>query len=227
MTNMFKGVLFDLDGVITDTAEYHYRAWKKLGEEIGITIDRAFNEQLKGVSREDSLSRMLAYGHKEHEFSEEEFSAMAARKNEYYVEMIQEITPEDVYPGILTLLKELKSHNVKIALASASKNGPFLLNKMAIEPYFDAIADPASVAKGKPAPDIFLLAASKVGIEIKDCIGVEDAKAGIQAIQASGALPIGVGRKEDLGTDISLVSETSQLSFDYLVEQWMQANHER
>ncbi|KAF1295556.1 beta-phosphoglucomutase [Enterococcus sp. JM4C] len=222
---MFKGVLFDLDGVITDTAEYHYRAWKKLGEEIGITIDRAFNEQLKGVSREDSLSRMLAYGNKENQFSAEEFAEMAQRKNNYYVEMIQAITPADVYPGILDLLKDLKSAGKKISLASASKNGPFLLNKMEIEDYFDAIADPASVKAGKPAPDIFVLAATKVGLTAEECIGVEDAKAGIEAIKASGALPIGVGRAEDLGTDIALVSDTSKLSVDYLTGQWTDSTH--
>lgn len=96
---MFKGVLFDLDGVITDTAEFHYRAWQKLGQEIGITIDRTFNEQLKGVSREDSLSLLLAYGGKEHSFSKEEFAELAKRKNDYYLEMIQTIEPKDVFPG--------------------------------------------------------------------------------------------------------------------------------
>ncbi|MGM0125290.1 beta-phosphoglucomutase [Enterococcus sp. AZ194] len=223
---MFKGVLFDLDGVITDTAEYHYRAWKKLGEEIGITIDRAFNEQLKGVSREDSLSRMLAYGDKENEFSTEEFAEMAQRKNKYYVEMIQAITPQDVYPGILDLLKSLKADGKKVALASASKNGPFLLNKMEIETYFDAIADPASVKAGKPAPDIFILAAKKVGLTPEECIGVEDAQAGIEAIKKSGALPIGVGRVEDLGADIALVPDTTKLTVDYLVAQWTDSFHE-
>ena len=105
---MFKGVLFDLDGVITDTAEFHYHAWKKLGNEIGISIDRVFNEQLKGVSREDSLQLLLKYGKKEGTFSSEEFAQLAQRKNDYYLEMIQAITPEDVYPGILSLLTELQ-----------------------------------------------------------------------------------------------------------------------
>ncbi len=140
---MFKGVLFDLDGVITDTAEFHYRAWKKLGDEIGIPFDRSFNEQLKGVSREDSLTLLLAHGKKEEQFSKTEFLELAKRKNDYYLEMIQSITPKDVFPGILELLKDLRANNVKISLASASKNGPFLLAKMGLESYFDAIADPA------------------------------------------------------------------------------------
>ncbi|MGL9892311.1 MULTISPECIES: beta-phosphoglucomutase [Enterococcus] len=217
---MFKGVLFDLDGVITDTAEFHYRAWKKLGEEIGISIDRNFNEQLKGVSREDSLTLLLAYGKKENDFSNEEFAALAKRKNEYYLEMIQEITPADVFPGIVPLLSELKDTGIKIALASASKNGPLLLDKMQLTDYFDAIADPSKVASGKPAPDIFLLAAKEIGLEATDCLGIEDAKAGIQAIIASGAYPVGVGRKEDLGEDIPIVADTSSLTLDYLQHVW-------
>ena len=217
---MFKGVLFDLDGVITDTAEFHYRAWKKLGEEIGISIDRNFNEQLKGVSREDSLTLLLAYGKKENDFSNEEFAALAKRKNEYYLEMIQEITPADVFPGIVPLLSELKDTGIKIALASASKNWPLLLDKMQLSDYFDAIADPSKVASGKPAPDIFLLAAKEIGLEATDCLGIEDAKAGIQAIIASGAYPVGVGRKEDLGEDIPIVADTSSLTLDYLQHVW-------
>ncbi len=217
---MFKGVLFDLDGVITDTAEFHYRAWKKLGKEIGVSIDRTFNEQLKGVSREDSLTLLLAYGKKEKQFSTDEFLSLAKRKNDYYLEMIQSITPEDVFPGILDLLKELRANNIKISLASASKNGPFLLSKMALADYFDAIAAPAKVIKGKPSPDIFLLAAKEIGLSPHECIGIEDAKAGITAILASGAQPIGVGRSEDLGEDIPIVPDTASLTFDYLKDIW-------
>lgn len=217
---MFKGVLFDLDGVITDTAEYHYQAWKKLGEEIGISIDRSFNEQLKGVSREDSLSLMLRYGNKENDFTAEEFAELAQRKNDYYLEMIQAITPKDVYPGILELLADLKTAKIKIALASASKNGPFLLQKMNLTSYFDAIADPEKVAHGKPAPDIFLLAAKEVGLTTKECLGIEDARAGIQAIVASGAQPVGVGQKKDLGENIPIVSDTTELTLAYLKEVW-------
>lgn len=217
---MFKGVLFDLDGVITDTAEYHYQAWKKLGEEIGISIDCSFNEQLKGVSREDSLSLMLRYGNKENDFTAEEFAELAQRKNDYYLEMIQAITPKDVYPGILELLADLKTAKIKIALASASKNGPFLLQKMNLTSYFDAIADPEKIAHGKPAPDIFLLAAKEVGLTTKECLGIEDARAGIQAIVASGAQPVGVGQKKDLGENIPIVSDTTELTLAYLKEVW-------
>ena len=217
---MFKGVLFDLDGVITDTAEYHYLAWKKLADELGITIHREFNEKLKGVSREDSLRLILEHGKRESDFSETEFQQLAKSKNDNYVEMIQAVSPKDVYPGILELLKELKNAGIKISLASASKNGPFLLKQMALTDYFDGIADPAKVAAGKPAPDIFILAAQVVGLDPNECIGIEDAQAGIAAIKACGALPVGVGQAEQLGDDIALVESTSELTLAFLEKQW-------
>ena len=217
---MFKGVLFDLDGVITDTAEYHYLAWKKLADELGITIDREFNEKLKGVSREDSLRLILEHGKRESDFSETEFQQLAKSKNDNYVEMIQAVSPKDVYPGILELLKELKNAGIKISLASASKNGPFLLKQMALTDYFDGIADPAKVAAGQPAPDIFILAAQVVGLDPNECIGIEDAQAGIAAIKACGALPVGVGQAEQLGDDIALVESTSELTLAFLEKQW-------
>ncbi|MGX7205822.1 beta-phosphoglucomutase [Enterococcus pingfangensis] len=217
---MFKGILFDLDGVITDTAEYHYLAWKKLADDLGISIDRQFNEKLKGVSREDSLRLILAHDKRENDFSETEFNQLAKTKNDNYVEMIQAVSPKDVYPGILDLLKALKQADIKIALASASKNGPFLLKQMELTTYFDGIADPAAVKSGKPAPDIFILAAEIVGLKPIECIGIEDAQAGIRAIKASGAFPVGVGEAEQLGNDISLVGSTAELTLAFLEKQW-------
>ncbi|WP_379946642.1 beta-phosphoglucomutase [Enterococcus devriesei] len=217
---MFKGVLFDLDGVITDTAEYHYLAWKKLADELGISIDRAFNEKLKGVSREDSLRLILTHGNQENDFTQTEFDQLAKRKNDNYVEMIQAVSPKDVYPGILDLLQALKKAGIKISLASASKNGPFLLKQMELTEYFDGIADPATIKAGKPAPDIFILAAEVVNLQPEDCIGIEDAQAGIAAIKASGALPIGVGKAQQLGHDIALVDSTNELTIEFLKKHW-------
>lgn len=217
---MFGGVLFDLDGVITDTAKYHYEAWKKIGEEINIEIDMEFNEKLKGVSREDSLKRLLEFGNRQNDFTEEEFNEIAKKKNNIYFEMIQDVSPNDIYPGIEELLKELKENNIKISLASASKNAPFLLEKMKLTNYFDAIADPNDIAKGKPAPDIFNLAAKKIGIKPEETIGIEDAEAGIEAIKRSGGLPVGVGKPEDLGFDIDIVDSTDKLNFNYLKSIW-------
>lgn len=217
---MFKGVLFDLDGVITDTAEYHYHAWKKLADGLGISIDRAFNESLKGVSREDSLRLILAHGKQQAEIPAAQFAQLAKEKNDHYVELIERFSEKDIYPGILSLLQTLKENKIKIALASASKNGPMLLEKMGLTSLFDAIADPAAVASGKPAPDIFLEAARLIDVPITECLGIEDALAGIQAIKASGATPVGVGRSEDLGDDIPLVPSTEALTFDYLKDVW-------
>ena len=217
---MFQAVLFDLDGVITDTAEYHFLAWEKLAKKIGIEIDREFNENLKGVSREESLRRILEHGGKANDYTPEEFAAMAKLKNDNYVEMIQAVSPKDIYPGILQLLQDLRGQGIKIALASASKNGPFLLKQMQITEYFDAIADPAKVVASKPAPDIFIAAAEGVGVDVSQAIGIEDAYSGIAAIKAANVLPIGVGKAEVLGSDIALVSDTSQLTLDFLIEVW-------
>lgn len=222
---MFKGVLFDLDGVITDTAEYHFLAWQALANELGITIDRKFNERLKGVSREDSLRLILAEGKQEDRYSTTEFAALAKKKNDHYKEMIQSVTPADIYPGIQSLLTALKENQIGIALASASKNGPFLLEHLGIMTLFDTIVDPASLKAGKPASDIYEAAASQLSLAPSECIGIEDALAGIQAIQASGALPIGVGKEADLGTDIALVPDTSQLTYDFLCDTWQKQIH--
>ncbi|MDR1567735.1 MAG: beta-phosphoglucomutase [Streptococcaceae bacterium] len=217
---MFQAVLFDLDGVITETSEYHYQAWKMLASGLGIKLNRAVNEQLKGVSREDSLKIILRYGGRENDFSESEFQALAAKKNNYYVESIQNVSPKDLFPGIAALLEELQTHQIKIALASASKNGSFLIERLGIKDYFDAIADPSQVEHGKPAPDIFLAAASKIGVSPDKCIGVEDAAAGIAAIKAAGMLPVGVGSPNVLGEDIAIVTTTAALTFNYLKKVW-------
>ena len=209
---MFKAVLFDLDGVITDTAEYHYQAWKELAEYLGIKgVNRKFNEQLKGVSREESLKKILSLDEGMKSYTEKDFFALANMKNDNYVKMIQNISSQDVYPGILKL-------------ASASKNGPFLLEKMELTEYFDAIADPSEVVASKPAPDIFIAAAHAVGVMPYESIGLEDSQAGIQSIKDSGALPIGVGDKENLGNDIALVESTEMLTFEYLKKIW-EINH--
>ncbi|MDR2832147.1 MAG: beta-phosphoglucomutase [Streptococcaceae bacterium] len=221
---MLKAVIFDLDGVITDTAEYHYRAWKRLGKEIEITIDREFNESLKGVSREESLNRILAFANKENQFTQSELITLTQRKNSYYEQMIEQITPKDIFPGILQLLEELKKSDIKIALGSASKNGTTLLKKMDILPYFDTIIDPAQVKNSKPAPDIFLTALEQLCLKNNQVIGIEDSLAGIKAFQAANILPIGIGEAKSLGEDIILVKDTNEISLDFLNEVWENTN---
>ncbi|WP_270993616.1 beta-phosphoglucomutase [Listeria seeligeri] len=193
MTTALKAVLFDLDGVITDTAHYHYLAWKKTAESIGIEFDEAFNENLKGVSRIDSLLLILKKDNRENDFTEEEIEALAADKNEFYVSLLQEITPADVLPGIKELIVALKKQNLKCAIASVSKNARTVLSALGMEQEFDYIVDAAKITKSKPDPEIFIEATRGLGLKSSEVIGIEDAQAGIEAINAAGIISVGVG----------------------------------
>ncbi|MBC1916374.1 beta-phosphoglucomutase [Listeria seeligeri] len=193
MTTALKGVLFDLDGVITDTAHYHYLAWEKTAESIGIEFDEVFNENLKGVSRIDSLLLILKKDNRENDFTEEEIEALAADKNEFYVSLLQEITPADVLPGIKELIVALKKQNLKCAIASVSKNARTVLSALEMEQEFDYIVDAAKITKSKPDPEIFIEATRGLGLKSSEVIGIEDAQAGIEAINAAGIISVGVG----------------------------------
>ncbi|HHW68292.1 MAG: beta-phosphoglucomutase [Epulopiscium sp.] len=209
---MVKGVIFDLDGVITDTAGYHFLAWSHLAKEIGIEIDEEFNEKLKGVSRMESLEAILKYGNKENEFTWEEKEALATKKNEHYKELIQNISKKDILPGIEALLKELKANNIKIALGSASKNAPVILKQLGIEEYFDYVVDANQIKNSKPAPDIFIDALKGLNLKPEEAVGVEDAEAGIEAIHGAGMVAIGVGVNGDVN-----VNSTEELTYDVIL----------
>ncbi|AGR14540.1 TPA_asm: beta-phosphoglucomutase [Listeria monocytogenes] len=193
MTTALKGVVFDLDGVITDTAHYHYLAWKKTAESIGIEFDEAFNENLKGVSRIDSLLLILKKDGRENDFTEEQIEALAADKNDFYVSLLKEITPADVLPGIKELIVDLKKQNLKCAIASVSKNARTVLSALEMEQEFDYIVDAAKITKSKPDPEIFVEACRGLGLEISEVVGIEDAQAGVEAINAAGIVSVGVG----------------------------------
>ena len=214
---MKKGFVFDLDCVITDTAKYHYIAWKELAAEIGIEIDLKFNEQLKGISRMDSLERILTLGNKNDAYTEVEKEALATKKNTHYVQLLQSLTPDDLLPGVKTFLDEAKAKNIPCAIASASKNAPFILDKLGVMQDFDTIVDPATLKKGKPDPEIFIQAALALGIEPAEAVGFEDAQAGIDGIKAAGMYAVGVYSGEELhGADV-IVEKLTDLNIDELL----------
>lgn len=209
--NKLKAVIFDLDGVITDSAHYHYLAWKELADELEISFDEEYNEKLKGVSRMESLELILMNGNACDKYTKEEKEAMAEKKNDNYKELIKQITPEDILPGILPFLKELKAEGIRIALASVSKNAPFIIDRLQLNEYFDYIADAASVPNAKPFPDIFLAGRDEFGFESFECIGVEDAKTGIEAIHRADMKAIGVGTPDQM-TEADLLTTTDKLN---------------
>lgn len=212
-----KGIIFDLDGVITDTAEFHYRAWQDLGKKIGISFNRAFNENLKGISRMDSLNLILEHGNKVNTYSEAEKEALATDKNEDYKILIEEITPKDILPGIQTFLDDCIAKGLKLALASASKNGPAILNNLNLTDYFEVVVDPASLKKGKPDPEIFLKAAELLNLKPSECIGLEDAEAGITSINAAGMFSVGVGSPESMKEADLFVENTKDLDLEKIL----------
>ncbi|MGF7030929.1 beta-phosphoglucomutase [Paenibacillus mucilaginosus] len=179
-----KAVIFDLDGVIVSTDEYHYQAWKQLCEEEGIPFSREINERLRGVSRMESLDLILKG--EAQVYLPEAKEELAARKNRYYVQLLQLLTPADILPGVTALLQELKDRGVGCAIGSSSKNTPFILEKIGLGGFFDAVADGNQIRRSKPDPEVFLLAAEKLGLRAEQCVVVEDAEAGIEAALAAG-----------------------------------------
>jgi 1,2-alpha-glucosylglycerol phosphorylase len=190
-----RAVIFDLDGVLTDTAEYHYLGWQRLADEEGIPFDREANEALRGVSRADSLTLVLG----DREVSPEAFEEMMARKNGYYLDSLQAMSPRDLLPGAVQLVVDAKRRGMKVAIGSSSKNAGFVLDALGISDLFDAVADGHSVERAKPAPDLFLAAADLLGVPPASCIVVEDATSGVDAALAAGMIAVGVGPDERVG----------------------------
>ncbi|MFC0754758.1 beta-phosphoglucomutase [Enterococcus faecalis] len=216
---MTIGFIFDLDGVITDTAKFHYQAWKALADSLGIPIDETFNETLKGISRMDSLDRILAHGHRENAFTPAEKEALAQQKNDHYVQLLEHLTTEDVLPGVVPLLQQAQARHIPCAVASASKNAPLILEKLGVRAYFATIVDPDSLSKGKPDPEIFLAAADSIGVLSQNAIGFEDAQSGIDGLKAAGIYAVGLSASQPLiGADMQ-VSEMTELSVDALLNR--------
>ena len=189
-----KAIIFDLDGVLTDTSEYHYRAWKRLADEEGIPFTREENDaHLRGVGRRESLMYLLR---NRPGVPEDKIQEMMERKNRYYLQMLQSMSPNDLVPGGRTLLKEIRDAGIRVAIASSSKNCRTVLERLDIVSLFDGIADGYSVVNSKPAPDLFVYAAGLARVPTPDCLGVEDADAGVEAIKRAGMQALGIGPKE-------------------------------
>jgi len=188
-----KAIIFDLDGVLTDTSEYHYRAWKHLADDEGIPFTREENdEHLRGVDRRDSLMYII----RGRNYSEDQIQEMMDRKNRYYTDMIKTMTPNDLVPGGRELLQEIRDAGIKIAIASASKNCRTVVEHLDIMKYLDGLADGYSVTNGKPAPDIFIYAAGNVNIPTSESLVIEDADAGVEAAKRGGMQALGIGPQE-------------------------------
>ncbi|PLR86841.1 beta-phosphoglucomutase [Bacillus canaveralius] len=220
MNKPLEAVIFDLDGVITDTAEYHYLAWKALADQLGIPFSRQFNEELKGISRMDSLEKILTHGGKQARFSSEEKDQLAAKKNEHYLNLINRITPADLLPGIWKFVADINAAGVKLGIASASKNAMTVLEALGIREQFDIIVDARTICHGKPDPEIFITAAKLLEAEPSACIGIEDATAGVEAIKAAGMFAIAIGPKEQFEKADLVYNDTSELSFTEVAKRY-------
>ena len=213
-----KALIFDLDGVLTDTAKYHYLAWKKLADELGYYFDEDINELLKGVSRINSFEIILEKNKATTKYTPEEKETLANKKNDYYKEMIEQLTPDDILEGILPFITEARNNGVKCAVASISKNAPRVLELLKISDLFDYIADAALVRKPKPDPEIFLTCAKVLCFEHNDCIGIEDAQAGIESIHGAGMLSVGINVTVTTVEPDIVLKSTTELNYNEIAK---------
>jgi beta-phosphoglucomutase len=187
----YKACLFDLDGVLVDTAIYHFKAWRMLGENFGYQLTEEQNEQLKGVSRVESLNRILAWA--SFSATEEQKETWLKEKNDNYLSLISGMNPTEILPGVVDFLSQIKADGYKIGLGSASKNAEIILEKTELMPWFDLIIDGNKVSKSKPDPEVFLKGAEGLGLLPHECIVFEDAQAGVEAAKSGGMKVIGIG----------------------------------
>ena len=211
---MHKGFIFDLDGVIVDTAKFHYLAWRKLANNFGFDITEDQNEQLKGISRLRSLEIILKWG--KVNLSQDEFMEQMALKNDNYLSYIASMTKKDLLPGVSNLIDYLSENNIPFALGSASKNARIILEKTGLIQKFDAVVDGNDVTIAKPNPEVFLIAASKLKIEPENCIVFEDSVAGIQAANAAEMISVGIGEKNILKEADFVFSDFNEIKIDFI-----------
>jgi alpha,alpha-trehalose phosphorylase len=211
-----RAVIFDLDGVLTDTAALHYQAWKRLADEIGVPFDETVNHRLKGVDRATSLDIILERTTRT--FTADERRRLTERKDRYFRDSIASFTPAQLFAGARAVLEKLRARGIRIALASASRNAPTLIERLGIAALFDHVVNPASVAAGKPAPDIFLAAAAALGVQPAECVGVEDAAAGVAAIRAAGMFVVGIGDARNLAAADIVVPDIAAIGIERFLE---------
>lgn len=211
-----KGFIFDLDGVIVDTAKYHYLAWKELAKSIGVDFTEVQNEQLKGVSRVQSLEKILAWGQKS--ITDGEFLELMTRKNKDYLSYIEKMDEKEILPDIPKVLDYLISQKQPISLGSASKNARVILEKVNLINKFDAIVDGNDVSRAKPDPEVFLNAAKSLKVKAEDCIVFEDSVAGVQAANNANMISIGIGDKDVLSEADYIFKDFTEVSSDFITE---------
>jgi beta-phosphoglucomutase len=209
-----KACIFDLDGVIVDTAKYHYLAWKRLADQLGIKFNEDINERLKGVSRIESLEIILELSIIS--FTSEQKEEFAARKNKWYVEYITRMTPAEILPGSFEFISEIKKANIKIAIGSASKNTPMILERVGLNALFDAVADGNIVKKAKPDPEVFVKAAEMLNVNNDECVVFEDAAAGVKAALNAGMKCVGIGSQKILSEAHLIVSGLDKMNMEKL-----------
>lgn len=209
-----KACLFDLDGVIVDTVEFHFEAWKSIADELGIPFTEEQNEQLKGVSRVESMRRILVMGGME--VSEDELMALTERKNHRYVQLISQMTSENILPGVAAFIQQLKEKDIDVAIGSSSKNTPTILKAVGLEGTFPVVVDGNSIKESKPHPEVFLKGAEGLRHEPSHCLVIEDAVSGVEAAHAAGMKCIGVGDEQVLGEADLVVPDLTHLDISVL-----------
>ncbi|MFQ5805976.1 MAG: beta-phosphoglucomutase [Phycisphaerae bacterium] len=209
-------VIFDLDGVLTDTAELHYQSWQWLADDLGIPFNRQANEALRGLSRTESMARVL--GDRAGEFTAAQKEEIAQRKNEDYLARVARMTPADLLPGAADLLRELRARGVAVAVASSSKNAGAVIDRLGIRPLLDVLVDGNDIDRSKPDPQVFLAAAGRLGLRPAQCVVVEDATSGVEAALAAGMRVVGLGPAERVGRAHRIKASIADLDAEEILE---------
>lgn len=211
---MIKAVIFDLDGVIVDTAHYHFLAWKRLADELGIEFTQSDNERLKGVSRMRSMEILMEIGGLS--FNQHDKEKLANKKNTWFVDYVERMLPDEIFPGVIPLLHSLRAKGLKVGLASSSKNAITVIQLLHIQNEFDAVIDGTMITHAKPDPEIFLLAAKRLNVNPEHCLVFEDAEAGVEAARAGGMKCIGVGSPDQLSKANKIISKTGDFKLEMI-----------